>query len=109
MLGAGEFDNAVSVNIKLIAFSIASSTAVGLLLAVASPFIPYITRLPTPYGACRPVSCLFRFMHALYAFATASYFTVRSGGKTWLTFILDAGILGSAHSVHCGACLFYKN
>lgn len=74
------------------AFSVFSSIAVGAVAAAASPFLPYIyktsdairhmaTRFLLISGLCMPI----------YAFASASYFTMRSGGKTWLMFILDSG------------------
>ncbi|MBQ7656611.1 MAG: MATE family efflux transporter [Clostridia bacterium] len=92
-LGAGDFEKAKSDVWKLIAFGIAGAAAMGILLALFAPLIPraytgvtqdvrdMATRL------LRVTSCAM----PLYAFAHCTYFTLRSGGKTIITFLFDSG------------------
>ena len=92
-LGAGNFEKAKADVWRLIAFGIAGAASMGLLLAVFSPLIPraysgvtqdvrdIATRLLIVTACAMP----------LYAFAHCSYFTLRSGGKTLITFLFDSG------------------
>ena len=76
---------------KLIAFSVASGATIGLLLVILAPLFPMLYNTTDVVkdlgcnfirvaGACMP----------LHAFMHASYFTIRSGGKTVITFLLDS-------------------
>ena len=89
-LGAGDMEKARDTDYKLLAFAVAISAAVGLLLAAASPYIPLIyntedvvrdlaTRLILVSAVTLPIM----------AFAHVCYFTMRSGGKTVITFLFD--------------------
>lgn len=91
MLGRGDKEEAVSSVGKLIAFSLALCTVVGIVMGAASPLFPLIyktsdeirslaTKLIICSAVCMP-------MHSL---ANACYFTMRSGGKTLVTFIFDS-------------------
>ena len=73
------------------ALSVASTFVMGSLLALAAPFIPQvyntepeIRRLATRYiwivALCMPIN----------SYANVSYFTMRSGGKTAVTFLFDS-------------------
>lgn len=90
-LGAGETEKAVDTDRKMIVFSTMSCLVLGGLLAAAAPFIPYIynteaevrriaTGLLLISACCMPLN----------AFNHASYFTMRSGGKTFITFLFDS-------------------
>ena len=90
-LGAGDIDDAKDTDIKLIFFSAVLCVGMGLLMILCAPFIPRIyktapevralaTRLIIVSAACMP----------LYSTNNACYFTVRSGGKTWITFAFDS-------------------
>ncbi len=89
-LGANEIPRARQTAWRLLSFSIFISVVMGILLAIASPFIPLLyntdelaRRLATEFLW---VTCItMPFM----AFAHCSYFTLRSGGKTLLTFLFD--------------------
>lgn len=89
-LGAGEAEKAKDTDAKLIFFAIMLSTAVGVIAALAAPLIPQIyntsdevrqlaTQLIQVSALCMPLAC----------FVQTSYFTLRSGGKTVLTFLFD--------------------
>ena len=91
LLGAGEMEEAKDSDTKLIAFSVASGAAIGLLLVILAPLFPMLYNTTDVVkdlgcnfirvaGACMP----------LHAFMHASYFTIRSGGKTVITFLFDS-------------------
>lgn len=89
-LGAGRFERAVDWDWKLIAFSVAVSLAVGGALFAGAELIPalYNTNdLSKTYAAyfIRVSACLM----PVHAFANSAYFTLRSGGKTVITFFFD--------------------
>ncbi len=76
---------------QLAAFSVAVSVMSGILLFAVSPFFPRIyntsdTIKNIAAGLIR-ISAVFM---PLYAYENATYFTLRSGGSTWLTFVFDS-------------------
>ena len=90
-LGAGKTEEARDADRKLIFLTVASNTVIGLLLIAISPFIPLIynteadvRQLATSFliiaGASLPI-------HALIH---STYFTIRSGGRTFITFLFDS-------------------
>ena len=94
LLGAGELERAVDEDRKLIAFSVALSTVIALVMALLSPLLPEIYN--TTAGVKRLAVQLLLVSAAampLHAYANSCYFTLRSGGKTIITFIFDSGYL----------------
>lgn len=91
-LGAGDAEGAVDVDNKLIFFTFVSHVAVGILLIAASPFIPLLYNVE-PEVRSLAVKCLMIAGGSapIHALAHVFYFTLRSGGKTIITFIFDAG------------------
>ena len=94
LLGAGKMEEAKDTNTKLIAFSVMSCVVIGGILAVIAPLFPMlyntsdnVKELATWFlrvaALCMPIA---GFMHA-------SYFTLRSGGKTIITFLFDSVFL----------------
>ena len=90
-LGSGDIEDAKDTDVKLIFFSAVLCIGMGLLMVITSPFIPRIyntapevralaTRLIIVSAICMP----------LYSTNNACYFTLRSGGKTWITFAFDS-------------------
>ncbi len=94
LLGAGETERAVDEDRKLIAFSVALSVAVGAAMALLSPLIPqiYNTTAAVKTLAVR-LLLVAAAMMPLNAFVNSAYFTLRSGGKTVITFIFDCCFL----------------
>lgn len=91
LLGAGKMEEAKDTDRKLLVFTVATCAVFGSLLAAISPFFPKIyntsaevqelaTRFILIAAACMP----------LYAFMHGCYFTLRSGGKTWITVLFDS-------------------
>ena len=96
LLGAGEFERAVDEDRKLIVFSVLLCSAVGVIMAVVAPFIPRlyntIDEVKTLASDLLLVSAC---MMPIDAYTNASYFTLRSGGKTFITFLFDSGFVWS--------------
>jgi len=94
LLGAGKMEEAKDTDTKLIAFSVFSCVGIGLVLILLAPLFPMlynttnnVKELATWFlriaAGCMPIAA---FMHA-------SYFTLRSGGKTIVTFLFDSVFL----------------
>lgn len=91
LLGAGEDKKAVDTDRKMIFFSVAVCFFVGAVMFALSPLFPHIYKTTDDIrrlaaNLIRVSSC---FM-PLYAFYHASYFTLRTGGKTIVTFLFDS-------------------
>ncbi|MBR4343879.1 MAG: MATE family efflux transporter [Lachnospiraceae bacterium] len=94
LLGAGELEAARDTDTKLIAFSVASSAVLGGILFLLAPVFP---ELYNSEETVKELACGFIRISAicmpLYAFMHASYFTLRTGGKTFITFLFDSVFL----------------
>ena len=91
LLGAGKMEEAKDMDTKLIAFSVMSCVAIGLVLIALAPLFPMLYNTTAKVkelaawfiriaAACMPIAA---FMHA-------TYFTLRSVGKTVITFLFDS-------------------
>ncbi len=93
-LGANQLDEARETDRKLIIFSVLLSVGTALLLLAAAPFFP---RFYQTTDEIRALATRLMMVNALFmpqaAFMNACYFTLRSGGKTWITFLFDSGCL----------------
>ncbi len=91
LLGAGELERAVDEDRKLIAFSLALSAAVGLVMALVAPLIPQIyNTTDTVKALAVKLLLVYAAMMPLYSYTNSCYFTLRSGGKTVITFVFDS-------------------
>ena len=90
-LGAGDMEGAKDTDNKMIAFSVLSSIAVGIILMLFSPVFPHVYNTS---AETRSLAMWIILLTALFmpqnAFITSAYFTVRSGGKTLITFFFDS-------------------
>ena len=97
LLGAGELERAVDEDRKLIAFAVTLSSLVGGVMACVAPLIPEIYNT-TP--GVKALACDLLLVTAvtmpMHAYTNSCYFTLRSGGKTLITFIFDSGFLWCA-------------
>ena len=91
LLGAHELERAVEEDRRLIAFSVALCTAVGLVMLLIAPLVPRIyntsghvrhlaAQVITVVACCMPV----------YSFTNSCYFTLRAGGQSIVTFVFDS-------------------
>ena len=94
LLGAEKFEQAVDEDRKLITLSVLLCSAVGVIMALVAPFIPqiYNTTDSVKLLAC-DLLLVSSAMMPVDAFTNASYFTLRSGGKTFITFLFDSGFI----------------
>ena len=90
-LGAGELEKAVDTDRKMIFFSVACCVGIGGLLFACAPLFPeiYNTSAEVRSLATGLIKISSIFM-PLYAFYHAAYFTLRTGGKTIITFLFDS-------------------
>ena len=91
LLGAGNMKKARDTDNKMIAFSVMCCTGVALVMLIVAPFFPklYNTNLDAQELAKYFIMIMAIFMPQ-NAFLHASYFTLRSGGKTIITFLFDS-------------------
>ena len=91
LLGAGKFEEAKKTDAKLIFFAVMSCTALAFVLAGFAPFFP---KLYNTTAEAKLIAMHFLFAQAIFlpvtAFMNASYFTLRSGGKTIITLVFDS-------------------
>ena len=93
-LGAGEPEIAVDEDRKLIAFALVLSVVLGALMALTAPSFPKIyNTIPRVKEIATQVLLIGALTMPLHAFANSCYFTLRSGGKTVITFIFDSGMV----------------
>ncbi len=91
LLGAGKMKEARDTDNKLIAFSVASCVIVAMIMAAFAPFFP---RIYNTENSVRNLATQIILLQAFFmpqnAFIHATYFTLRSGGKTIVTFLFDS-------------------
>lgn len=91
LLGAGKMKEAKETDTKLLVFSVATCAIFGSLLAAISPFFPKIYNTSTDVqGLATRFILIAAVCMPLYAFMHGCYFTLRSGGKTWITVLFDS-------------------
>ena len=105
-LGAGEFEKARDCDNKLLAFSVFVSSVLGVVMLIVSPFIVGIYSEVTNEAKDIASYCLMVMAINLpvQAFLHGTYFTLRSGGKTVITFVFDSLFMWAV-SVPLAFCL----
>lgn len=90
-LGASEFDRARDSARKLIFLGVSCSAAIAVIMAALSPFIPYVYNT-TSFVRSTATSLLLcaALLMPLNSFSNNCYFTIRSGGKVFITFLFDS-------------------
>ncbi|MGL4362944.1 MAG: MATE family efflux transporter [Cellulosilyticaceae bacterium] len=94
LLGAGKMKEAEETAYKMITFSVLSCLVLGMSMFIVAPAFPAIynttievkelaTRFIRISALCMPI---FGFLHA-------AYFTIRSGGRTFITFLFDSAFM----------------
>ncbi|MDE7358486.1 MAG: MATE family efflux transporter [Lachnospiraceae bacterium] len=91
LLGAGKMDEARDTDNKMIAFSVFSCVLIAAVMLLLARFFPL---LYNTNAEARTLATYFIMLTAVFmpqnAFLHASYFTLRSGGKTIITFLFDS-------------------
>lgn len=90
-LGTGDFDRAVDTNRKMIFAGVILCGCAAILLSIAAPYFPLIYNTTAEIRATATslllLDALFLIPRGIY---NNCYFTLRSGGKTLITFLFDS-------------------
>lgn len=90
ILGSGDFNKAKKYSGKLTVFSAIISAGLGLIVIIIAPFFPMIYNTT---DTVRHLATYFMIITAVFfpvsGVLNAMYFTIRSGGKTFITFLFD--------------------
>lgn len=93
-LGAGEIEQAKDTDRKVIAFSMVVCVGIGILMAVCAPLF---TLAYNTTDTVRQMAAYLIIVHACMmpfdSFAHNCYFTLRSGGQTFITFLFDSAFV----------------
>lgn len=94
LLGAGQMDEARDTDNKLIVFAVISCTGIALVMLVLSPLFPLLYNTS---DAVRSQATAILIAQAIFmpqaAFLNTTYFTLRAGGKTVITFFFDCAFI----------------
>lgn len=91
LLGAGKIEEARDADTKMIFFSVGCCVVVSAIMVVVGRFFPSIYNTEESIKELARVFILISaLVMPLCAFSHCSYFTLRSGGKTGITFIFDS-------------------
>lgn len=91
-LGASEFEKAKDTAAKVIAFSVCCTLFTSLLMILLSGVFPGLYN--TTEDVREMAGAMIRitaYLMPMQAFLHATYFTIRSGGRTIITFLFDSG------------------
>lgn len=94
LLGAGKMEEAKDTDTKLITFAVLSCLVLGGIMFLLAPLFPRLyntseTVRSLATGLLRVAACCM----PLWSFMHATYFTLRTGGKTIVTFLFDSVFL----------------
>ncbi|MDE6596878.1 MAG: MATE family efflux transporter, partial [Oscillospiraceae bacterium] len=91
LLGSGDMEKARETDTRLVFFTVAAGVLTGSLMAVFSGVFPmfYNTTEQVRELASRLIMIMGIYM-PFAAFMHAAYFTLRSGGRTFITFLFDS-------------------
>ena len=104
-LGAGNLKKAREEDTRIIAFSVVIAMGVAVIVALGAPLFP---QLYNTNEEVKRLATEFLLMQAVFlpqmAFLHTTYFTLRSGGKTIITFLFDSFFMWTV-SVPLAYCL----
>lgn len=96
LLGAGKMKEAKDTDNKLIFAAVASCAALGVVAILIAPLFPLIYRTA---DEVRDLAESFIIIGGIFmpvwAFLNSAYFTIRTGGKTFITFLFDSAFIWS--------------
>ncbi|MDO4187660.1 MAG: MATE family efflux transporter [Lachnospiraceae bacterium] len=94
LLGAGKLDEAKDTAYKIIAFSTVMCVVIGTILYLFAPVFPRIYNTTQEVmDIATGIIRISAIMMPVSGFLHATYFTIRSGGKTLITFLFDSVFL----------------
>ena len=90
-LGSGEIKKAREDSIKLVAFTVFWGVIFGLVQILLSPFFPELYNTSQEVkDMARKLIVVFGCLMPVMAYAHASYFIIRAGGRVGITFLFDS-------------------
>ena len=90
-LGAGKIDEARDVDRKLIFLTEVLHVIIGVGMILASPLVPWLYNVSAEVrDLTRQLLVIAGCSLPIHSFAHVTYFTIRSGGRTVITFLFDA-------------------
>lgn len=94
LLGADRMEEARDTDNKLIFLTIVSSAVIAVLMAVIAPMFPRLYNTSDEVRALA-TSCMYilAFCMPVASYVHAAFFTIRAGGKTFITFLFDSSVL----------------
>ena len=93
-LGAGLFDRARQTAWRILAFALAYALGIGVVVSLFSPLFPMLYQTSDEVrGLATSFIRITMLAAILPAFANVTYFTLRAGGRTWITFLFDSVML----------------
>ncbi len=91
LLGAGQMEKAQEEDVKLTVFSITISTVFGLMMTGTSFVFPLLYNTTDEIrGIASSLIIITACYMPVQAYLNSAYFTIRSGGKTIITFLFDS-------------------
>ncbi len=94
LLGAGKMEEAKDTDRKLIAFAVMSCVVMGAIVFVLAPLFPKLYNTSTEVKELATVLLrVAALCMPIFGFLHTTYFTLRSGGKTIITFLFDSVFL----------------
>lgn len=94
MLGAGEKEKAKKASTRLLFFAVVTTFFIAVIMVVFAPLFPRIYKTS---DEIRTLAATLIIVAAVFmpvnSFTNACYFTLRSGGKTVITFLFDSGFV----------------
>ncbi|MDO5111683.1 MAG: MATE family efflux transporter [Clostridia bacterium] len=93
-LGAGKMEEAKLADSRLITFNLMVTTCIAGIMALCSTLIPQIYETTAEVRLlARDFLRIMALFMPMHAYMHSAYFTMRSGGKTILTFLFDSGFM----------------
>lgn len=90
LMGSGKMEEAKDTDNKLLFFAVAICTVIGFVVVILAPLFPMMYN--TEQDVRQLATYLIRIMGCfmpIHALLHTVYFTIRSGGKTFITFLFD--------------------
>lgn len=90
-LGAGDVEEAKATDRKLLFFTVVTHIAIGVLVIATAGLVPMLYNTePTVRALARNFLAVAGLTLPIHAFIHVAYFTIRSGGKTFITLLFDS-------------------
>jgi Na+-driven multidrug efflux pump len=94
MLGAGKKQEAKDTAYKMTFFAVASCVVLSIIMSLGGRFFPYLYNVePEVHKLASMLIIIAALTMPIHAYMNATYFTLRSGGKTLITFLFDSVFL----------------